>query len=638
MAVRRRKNWLTHIVLITLLCIILFPILWVITTSIRKQNAAFSPYLFPHSISFENYKELIHPEKNLYDLGVELTAIYNRGGKYNTKTVAERQQSAIRVMKRIDGYIRELEKKSSILNEKIQTLNTIGEEMKKDAVTLSLGAFKRSKDRAKQLLSEFEPFSACSTSTLSAFNYLIIKDVLTMLPSKDKVKYAVYLEYLEKNIPELRNGPISPNMLKELEKRYKSDYDALRDDTQIDTSSLFARLDVERLLKLLSTKVDSWIVLKEVFGRIRDVKRSIYSETSSDNLPALSSLFDDVKPLMIMEDYEGMIDILNRDVKVTHDAFKGYETRFATLKERFFNALKTDKKSVELNGIDGLTMFYNTNVEMALTTINRDVKIFSDAEKRDKVHKKVSSEYGITSIISFVSATVEKYYSIWKRQVKQQFLRWMLNSIIVASVTAAATVLISALAAYPYSRLRFLGRRWGLVMLMLIQMFPAMMMMVAIYTLLKFLGTLFSPLGLDTLGGLALAYLGGGIAFYTWLMKGYFDTIPATLEESAMIDGATRFQTFYMIVLPLAKPVLAVVAILSFIGNFSEFLLAKVVLSDPSHFTYAVGLQTFVFGPYETEWGIFSAAALLGALPMLILFLSLQRYLVSGLTQGAVKG
>jgi len=93
-----------------------------------------------------------------------------------------------------------------------------------------------------------------------------------------------------------------------------------------------------------------------------------------------------------------------------------------------------------------------------------------------------------------------------------------------------------------------------------------------------------------------------------------------------------------MIVLPLAKPVLAVVAILSFIGNFSEFLLAKVVLSDPSHFTYAVGLQTFVFGPYETEWGIFSAAALLGALPMLILFLSLQRYLVSGLTQGAVKG
>jgi len=168
-------------------------------------------------------------------------------------------------------------------------------------------------------------------------------------------------------------------------------------------------------------------------------------------------------------------------------------------------------------------------------------------------------------------------------------------------------------------------------------MFPAVMGMVAVYLLLFHIGKYIPFLGLNTLSGLIMVYLGGGIPYNIWLMKGFFDSIPDSLEESALIDGATRFQAYYKIILPLATPILAVVAINSFIGTYSDFLLASIILKDPSKYTFAVGLRNFISGLYDVRWGDFAAASIVGALPIVILFLSLQNLIVSGLTRGAVK-
>jgi maltose/maltodextrin transport system permease protein len=160
--------------------------------------------------------------------------------------------------------------------------------------------------------------------------------------------------------------------------------------------------------------------------------------------------------------------------------------------------------------------------------------------------------------------------------------------------------------------------------------------MIAIYDLLNFMGKYIPFIGIDTLGGLIFAYL-TNIAYNMYLIKGFYDTIPTSLEEAAIVDGATRFQSFYKIIIPLARPILTVVFLLVFIGTFNEYVVARIILQNVRHYTYALGLQAFATGPYETEWGLFTAAALLGMTPMVILFLSLQRYLVSGLTRGAVK-
>lgn len=225
---------------------------------------------------------------------------------------------------------------------------------------------------------------------------------------------------------------------------------------------------------------------------------------------------------------------------------------------------------------------------------------------------------------------------IWKQKTKHYFLRWVLNSVIISLIVAFITTGICATAAYPFSRMRFAGRKYGIMSFLLIQMFPGVIFMVAIYNLLNFLGRYITFLGVDTPGGLILAYL-TNIAYNMYLIKGFYDLIPSSLEEAAIVDGATRFQSFYKIVLPLARPILTVVFLLVFIGTFNEYVVARIILQNVQNYTYALGLQSFAVGPYETEWGLFTAAALIGMLPMVILFLSLQRYLVGGLTRGAVK-
>lgn len=220
----------------------------------------------------------------------------------------------------------------------------------------------------------------------------------------------------------------------------------------------------------------------------------------------------------------------------------------------------------------------------------------------------------------------------------QPYLRWYINTMALAIITAISTVLIAAMAAYAFSRFRFKGRKVGLMFLLLVQMFPQFLSLVAIYLIMSQITDVFAGIGLDTLTGLGLVYLGGSMGVNAWLIKGFFDTIPMEIDESAKVDGATHGQIFWGIILPLAAPVLAVVGLLSFIGTINEFIIASALLQSPENKTLAVGLQGFISQQYSENWGPFAAGALLAAIPVVILFMFLQRFIVSGLTAGSVKG
>jgi arabinogalactan oligomer/maltooligosaccharide transport system permease protein len=218
------------------------------------------------------------------------------------------------------------------------------------------------------------------------------------------------------------------------------------------------------------------------------------------------------------------------------------------------------------------------------------------------------------------------------------FARWYANTMIVAGSTAILTVLLGALAAYAFSRFRFKGRRMGLLALLLIQMFPQLLLVVAIYLIVLQTGEVFGFIGLNTLTGLIFVYLGGVMGVNVWLMKGFFDTIPSELDESARVDGATPSQVFWGVILPLAAPVLAVIGLFSFIGVINEFVIVSVLMQTEDHYTLTRGLFRFIDQQYSEHWGAFAAGVLLAAPPVVLLFLFLQKFIVSGLTGGAVKG
>lgn len=218
------------------------------------------------------------------------------------------------------------------------------------------------------------------------------------------------------------------------------------------------------------------------------------------------------------------------------------------------------------------------------------------------------------------------------------FRQWLINSTRIALVTTVLALLLTAFAAYAFSRFRFRGRRSLLQTILLIQVFPNFLNMVALFLILQQLGRYIPWLSLNTHGGLILLYLGGALGVNTWLMKGFFDSIPRDLDEAATIDGASHWQTFWLIIFPLVRPILVVVGLLIFIGTYQEFVLARVMLTDSSKYTLAVGLSLFIRDQYAQRWGVFAAGALIGALPVVIVFLAFQRYLVSGLTAGSVKG
>lgn len=210
--------------------------------------------------------------------------------------------------------------------------------------------------------------------------------------------------------------------------------------------------------------------------------------------------------------------------------------------------------------------------------------------------------------------------------------RWYLNTLVISFFTMVIQVAVVTLAGYTYSRYNFAGKKWSLTFFLVVQMVPMMAALTAFYVL----GMLIN--GLDHYWYLTLIYIGGGIPMNTWLMKGYFDTVPYDFDESAKLDGAGNFTIFWKIVMPLVKPMIAVQALWAFMGPFGDFMTAKYLLREDANLTVAVGLQQFIQDPKDQQVALFAAGAILIAVPICALFFYLQKYFVTGLTAGGAKG
>ncbi|NWQ43139.1 sugar ABC transporter permease [Bacillus sp. EB106-08-02-XG196] len=229
------------------------------------------------------------------------------------------------------------------------------------------------------------------------------------------------------------------------------------------------------------------------------------------------------------------------------------------------------------------------------------------------------------------NATLAHYKELFDTN-QSNYIFWYINSLKVSILTMIFTVILVSFTAYSFSRYRFVGRKNGLMTFLILQMIPNFAALIAIYIL----ATLTKVI--DTHLGLILVYVGGQIPMNTWLMKGYLDTIPKELDESAKIDGAGHLRIFFQIVMPLATPILAVVALFSFIAPFADFIIASILLRTEENYTLAVGLYEMVAKQFGAEFTTFAAGAVLIAVPIAILFLSFQRFFVSGLTAGGTKG
>jgi len=215
-------------------------------------------------------------------------------------------------------------------------------------------------------------------------------------------------------------------------------------------------------------------------------------------------------------------------------------------------------------------------------------------------------------------------------------LRWLWNSVKIATISGAVTLLLSTTAAYALARMKFRGRGKVLMGLMLMQMFPAVLALVALYAIFDRIGSAFPAFGIDSHWALILAY-SGGIAMHVWTIKGYYETIPYEVEEAAKVDGATPLQAFWLVLLPMALPILAVVFLLSFIGVVIEYPVASVLLTQQDNLTLAVGTKLFV-AEHNFKWGDFAAVAILSGLPITIVFVLAQKWMIAGLTAGGTKG
>ncbi len=224
--------------------------------------------------------------------------------------------------------------------------------------------------------------------------------------------------------------------------------------------------------------------------------------------------------------------------------------------------------------------------------------------------------------------SLRNFTNVWS---EQPFGRWLLNSVIVSVMTTALGVFLACTAGYAFSRFRFPGRDTGMLMFLVSQMFPGTLMLIPLFIIIvKWLN-----LG-NTFWGLVIVYATTAIPFCVWMLKGYFDTIPYDIEESAIIDGASRQTIFVRIILPLAKPAIAITALFSFMTAWNEFILAAVFMESETNYTAPVGLRFFV-GGFTSQWGFFAAGSIIVSLPVVFLFLYLQKYLISGLTAGSVK-
>ncbi|ERI95151.1 putative maltose transport system permease protein MalG [Clostridiales bacterium oral taxon 876 str. F0540] len=229
--------------------------------------------------------------------------------------------------------------------------------------------------------------------------------------------------------------------------------------------------------------------------------------------------------------------------------------------------------------------------------------------------------------------TFENYTGLFSGNPSKggNFPIWVKNSLILCVAVALIQLFMTSLGAYAFSRIRFKGRKNGLMALLILQMFPAMMTISAIYAILLKFDLL------DNLYALILVFAGGS-AYNIWLLKGYFDSLPIELDEAAMVDGATHWQVFTKIIIPLAIPMMVVQFLFSFIGTYSEYMISSIALKSPENFTLALGLRSFINNQFSANWTKFAAAAVLSSLPIVIVFMLLQRFIQKGLVAGAVKG
>jgi len=254
------------------------------------------------------------------------------------------------------------------------------------------------------------------------------------------------------------------------------------------------------------------------------------------------------------------------------------------------------------------------------------VYVLSAALSRSGTLSSTKSLFSDVSLANFEALGDTKYWT------------WVENTLVVGLSAAFGAVVMGAAAAYAFSRFRFAGRRPGLTTLLIVQMFPQTVAFVSVFLLLTALGNVVPELGINSKLALICVYLGGALGANTFLMFGFFNSIPRDIDESAKMDGATHAQTFWMLIMPLVSPVLAVVGLLAFISAFGDFILAKIVLTGEDNWTLAVGMYQWVSNQLTSNWGLFAAGAVIAAVPVLALFLSLQRYIVGGLTSGSVKG
>jgi len=226
------------------------------------------------------------------------------------------------------------------------------------------------------------------------------------------------------------------------------------------------------------------------------------------------------------------------------------------------------------------------------------------------------------------NATFSAYVELF---TQRPFLTWMFNSLFVSLVVTITGVVLASTTGYAFSRFRFVGKKAGMLGLLTTQMFPATMLLLPLYIMLIKLGLI------NTYFGVIIIYTATALPFTIWTMKGYYDTIPFSLEEAARIDGCNQFQAFYRVILPLATPALVITALFAFMTAWAEYLVARQILQDSGLWTLPLGLKSFESN-MTTEWGLYGAASLIVAIPVVILFLALSKYLVSGLTLGSVKG
>jgi len=224
-------------------------------------------------------------------------------------------------------------------------------------------------------------------------------------------------------------------------------------------------------------------------------------------------------------------------------------------------------------------------------------------------------------------ATLDSYVKIF---TEETFLHWVWNTLAITVTVSAVGVVVAATGAYAFSRWRFPGRRPGLIFLLTTQMIPAGMMIIPIYVIVAQLGLT------NNIAGLMLAYITTAVPFSIWILKGYYDTIPPDLEEAAMVDGCNRMEAFWRIILPLSTPALSIVFLFNFLASWSEFLVAKVVLTNPNVWTWSLGLNDLI-GTFNTDWGKYAAGSVFVTIPVLLLFTWQSKYLISGLTLGGVK-